>query len=857
MNPFARSSCFPLPHLLAVLLASASPGPASAQAVALTDVQAIGTRGAYGCALTGGGAVYCWGSNDRGQLGDGTRQDRYTPVGVVGLGSGVSAIAIGTVHGCALRTGTVWCWGDGSYGQLGDGASVGSALPLAVGGLPAGVTAIAAGLNHSCAITGSGALYCWGYNFRGQLGDGTNATRYTPVPVAGLVSGVLAVSAGGQHTCAITTGGAAWCWGYNDGGQLGDGSTEARLTPTAVSGLGSGAVRVSAGNSHTCAVTSTGAARCWGANAGGQLGDGSNIDRHAPVAVSGLGSGVAGISAGGLAPEQFSCAWLASGGARCWGGNAYGQLGDGSNGASNVPVSVTGLTGVTGLSAGIDHACAVASGNARCWGSNAGGMLGDGTSVGSSNSPVAVVVAPLTAPEPPQRVPLRGVQRVVSYGFGFHNCALTLAGGARCWGQNDRGQLGDGSLTSRHTAVDVTGLASGVTAIAAGSRHGCAVHHGGAVCWGGNDHGQLGNGSTVDSSVPVAVTGLGSGVVAVGTGHAHSCALTDLGALYCWGWNFSGQLGDGTTTDRSAPVPVSGMDAGVTRLSVGGSHTCALTGGGTAWCWGKNTYGQLGDGSTTSQTTARAVWGLDGVVAQISAGADVTCAITHQGAALCWGGNFQGAIGDGTTENRSVPVAVYGLGRGVSSIAAGQVNGHTCAVMVGGDAWCWGSNSRGQLGDGGFNTLSLYPLRVPGLDSRVGSITTGKEHTCVTVEGNVRCFGANTNGELGDDNVPNYATVPGRAVEAWPNPESGNAAATLHFLPPAANAGSIDHYRVTCNPNARTALGTQSPITVSGLLNGVLHFCTVAAHNAWGYSVESAVLGVMPGENILFSDSFE
>ena len=347
--------------------------------------------------------------------------------------------------------------------------------------------AIVAG-GHTCVLTGAGGVKCWGVNRFGQLGDGTTATRHTPVDVAGLARGVGAITVGRYHTCALTSAGGVKCWGDNRRGQLGDGTTKNRTIPVDVRGLPSGVTAISAGIEHTCALTDAGGIKCWGMNRYGRLGDGTTASSTIPVDVAGLGGEAVAVAAGG----GYTCALLGTGGVTCWGDNRWGQLGDGTTVDSSVPIDVSGLGGATAIAVGADETCAltVASG-VKCWGDNRSGQLGDGT---TASSAIPVDVAGLG-----------GGAIAITIG-GFYTCALTNAGGVKCWGGNYSGELGDGSRTSRLVPVDVVGLSSGVRAITAGSSRTCAITAAGGVkCWGSHIQGQLAYGSTTDRRIPVDV----------------------------------------------------------------------------------------------------------------------------------------------------------------------------------------------------------------------------------------------------------------------------------------------------------------------------------------------------------------
>jgi hypothetical protein len=256
----------------------------------LSGVRAIAAGNLHTCALTAAGAVLCWGDNSRGQLGDGTTTQRLTPVPVAGLDSGVRAISAGGDHACAVTTaGAVLCWGDNIAVQLGDGTRAQRNTPVAVSGASSGVQSIALGYYHSCALSTAGAVSCWGYNAVGALGDGStgdaNNDRLTPVSAVGLGSGVREIAAGYEHTCAVTTAGAMLCWGWNVHGQLGDNTTTNRLTPVPVAGLTSGVQAIAGGVYHTCAMVTADAVYCWGSNGLMQLGDGTTTERLTPVPV--------------------------------------------------------------------------------------------------------------------------------------------------------------------------------------------------------------------------------------------------------------------------------------------------------------------------------------------------------------------------------------------------------------------------------------------------------------------------------------------------------------------------------------------------------------------------------------------
>ena len=360
-----------------------------------------------------------------------------------------------------------------------------------------------------------------------QLCDNSNQhpcgeRTYTPL------DDIVDIAAGGSHTCALTSSGGVKCWGRNNNGQLGDGTTTDRAVPVDVVGLAGRAVAIAAGDDYTCALSSAGGVKCWGTNDSGQLGDGTTANKNSPVDVVGLSDGIARIAAGGF----HTCAVTFGGALKCWGGNNHGQLGVVGD-SQSTPVDVTNLSSsVTNLSLGGAHTCVLTvGGGIQCWGLDLWGAVGDGTGLSSGMAEVAA--------------------------GGLHTCALTNSGGGKCWGWNYDGQLGDGTRFDSGSPVDVAGLNSGLKAIAAGEYHTCALTNpGGAKCWGANRSSQLGDGTTTNRNAPVDVVALPSGMRTIVTGGGHTCALTDSNGVKCWGDNDYGALGDGTTIDRSTPVDV-------------------------------------------------------------------------------------------------------------------------------------------------------------------------------------------------------------------------------------------------------------------------------------------------------------
>jgi alpha-tubulin suppressor-like RCC1 family protein len=378
-----------------------------------------------------------------------------------------------------------------------------------------------------------------------SLGIATNVTLCGALPSAAPISAssydrIAQVSAGDSSTCALATSGFMYCWGDNSYGQLGDGTTGSyRMRPYPVSGLNGTLTQLASAAVSACAINSNKQVQCWGANYYGQLGNNTITDSNVAVPVSNLNDATK-LAAG----RSWVCAVRQGGSVACWGSNYDGQLGNGTTTESHVPGNVSNLVDAISLGGGYSHACAVRTGGVMsCWGSNYYGELGNASTV-STTAPVAVTsLTSVTA---------------TAFGLGNHSCAVRQNGNVACWGDNYYGQLGNGSTTAASTFVTVSNIVD-ATALALGAYHSCALRSGGGVvCWGTGSSGELGNGATSMSTVPVTVANVSAN--AITGGGSHTCALRSNGTVTCWGYNGYGQLGNGTLTAASTAVDVVGLN---------------------------------------------------------------------------------------------------------------------------------------------------------------------------------------------------------------------------------------------------------------------------------------------------------
>jgi len=683
-------------------------------------VRQVAAASGFSCDVDLGGTAWCWGLNDRGQLGDGTTEEKLTPTPVSG-GLPFRSVVAGEKHACGLTpSGEAYCWGSNDQGQLGDGTFSSRSVPTAVTGGNA-FRDLDAGYYFTCGLTLSDEVLCWGENNNGQLGTGSPGGGVaTPGPVTGGRSW-KAVDAGGYQACAIATDDVTYCWGFSA-------TPTSSPEPIAVSGALT-FTSVSVGASYACAVADTGRIYCWG-QGGSAMGGAQS--RSPSTSVPGFQTWTSVFAGYGT-----TCAVAEGGDTACWGQNGAGQLGNGSTLSSNTPQFMGDGLSMTAFAAGPTHACGRAeTGVTRCWGDRGRGALGDG------ESSFAVLPQPISG----------ATVRKVATGTN-HGCAIRTTGNVVCWGPNDLGQLGDGSTTPSLSPVSVQlpGTVADVAVSAYGS-HSCAVTDAGAAyCWGLNSWGQLGDSTNTNRLTPSQVRLNGVSWAQMTTGVLHTCGLATTGQAYCWGYNQLGQKGNGTTDYSIGPEPVAG---GRTFVSIASSQnaTCGLEADGQLFCWGQTRSpsignGGVGDGTTETRLTPVEVGAGLGFKSISGAGEGLFCGIVADDTVRCWVDGYLGKIGDGASTYRSTPTAPLG-GQAFQEVSAG--NTHACGVTTSSAVLCWGGNDFGQLGLGFTSQSSLTPQPGAGGLSLTG-LAPGNQMTCgIGAGAQLYCWGNRVGGRTGE-----------------------------------------------------------------------------------------------------------
>ncbi len=627
------------------------------------------------CGQTTSNKVYCWGWGGGGQLGNGGSSQQLSPTQVDG-GAVYLKVETGGGQGCGINASSkLRCWGFNSYGQVGDNSTTARFTPVNVDNAE-DYQAIGLGYQHSCAISSSGALKCWGRNQYGQLGD--NSTTNSIVPKV-IDTGVnyQSVSGSSRHTCGITSTGVLKCWGDNANGQLGDGTTTASLVPKVIdSGVSYSYVETDYnGIQLTCGITTAGILKCWGKNANGLVGDGSYTNRLAPVVVDAVNT-YTKVSIG----VGHACALTTGNTLMCWGSNTDGQTYGVPVPNATTPETIIPAKVWKTLSRGSNATCAIDSNDKLfCWGPNTHGQVGDGTKY--------------VRAEP---VPIMKDKNFISISTGqINTCAVDSNKKLYCWGEGSYG-LGDGTTTSHLSPVLIDSVVN-YSKVSVGDKFICALSMAQAIrCWGSNDLNQLGDGTTNPSLVPINVAG-GLAFKNVSAGLGAACGIDSNDKLYCWGNNNSGQVGDGTTVNKSVPTAIDSANtySFVSTDGGGTGSTCGILVSGILKCWGSNIVGQLGDGTTTQRTTPTTIGAA--TFKTVNVGNWSTCGVMTNDKLYCWGSNGSGQVGDGSKFERTSPAAVDS---GNSYIHVETDGDTACGIRSNGSMYCWGSKFKGLFSNG-------------------------------------------------------------------------------------------------------------------------------------------------------------
>jgi alpha-tubulin suppressor-like RCC1 family protein len=699
---------FQTPTKGTVLLTATQPGPGGATGSWTTEVvraaEAVAlSQSSETICLLSQGEVFCSGSNSDGALGVGDNLPHQGFSKVVGISTAVEIVGSDNAFCARLVDGSLKCWGYNGYSQLGIGNSTSQFVPVNVSGITS-ATRISGGDRNVCAVDG-GAAKCWGYGFYKAIGDGTTTSRNQPTLVSGLSAGVTDISVGGKFTvCAVVNGGVQ-CWGQNDYGQLGDGTTVDSAVPVVVTALpvGSGVSRISVqayqlDYTRICVIRAGGQMQCWGDNTFGALGVGGTygLEFAAPTDFVGMETGTVGMDLN----SNSSCAYNSSGKLLCAGGDSYGELGLVDPTSNSLSYWLTGQepyqlndqiksmdSGSSSSGNGSGSRCVVlSSGRLKCWGPFKSWM-GDVKFQLLSPTDIGVVTS-------------ASVTNVVA--SSNHACVVVTGGNLQCWGTNTYGQVGNGTATPvpTPTTIDV-GVGLTVTSLAAYSNLTCAALSDlTAKCWGANNNGAVGNGIiSVNEVTPTLVSNL-TAVTEVAVGWHFGCAINN-NQVWCWGLGTTGQLGNGVVSS-TIPLQVTGLPAGtLSSLRLGYGFGCVLVDS-DAWCWGENQYGQLGSGALSPyRETAGQVLGLPAGITKLAVGFGFSCAILTDSSTWCWGYNYwDSSVPLGAASTYATPFKMFSSG--IIDLFASTDSSYQqfCAVRTDLTRICWGNNGSGSLGLG-------------------------------------------------------------------------------------------------------------------------------------------------------------
>ena len=699
----------------------------------------------------------------------------------------------GEKYSVALKgDGTVWTWGYNNYGQLGNNSTVTTEIPTQVKGYNAegflnDIQMIASGKNHVLALKEDGTVWAWGYNNYGQLGDNTQITRYTPVQVLSedgteYLKDIIYIAAGNNYSVAINKNGEVWSWGQNDYGQLGDGSNISKYTPVRAKANLTNIIKVSCGNRHTVALKADGSVYTWGDNTYGQLSDNTKGKKLIPVKVLETSNTYVSDAISISATDNSTNILKGDGTVIAVGLGTSGQLGDNTNVNKTLPVQVvntdnTGaLSQIIEIKSGANTTYALSEeGKVYSWGLGTSGQLGNNE---VSNSYIPVVVTNNTVDS--------DLDNILYIGAGSnHALAVENNGYIDAWGLNDKKQIGDATLAIstipryigskvKATPKDVTlkvdetqdvkvtmesfnlfkaedELARDITFKSLNENVATVSNKGTITAKTIGITKIIVTDNLFGKTTVVNVSVLQEGAIAtpkVASGLNHTVALKSDGTVWTYGANKNGELGVGTNvaSDNLSKVEFE-TDVKIVEIAVGEKHVVALDENGTVWTWGSNTYYQLGI-SSKAQSNVPVKVKLEEKVVKIAAGYNSTFAITEDNNLLAWGLNTNGELGIGNYQNRFLPTKVETL-KNVLDVKAGKT--HSVVITTNGQVYTTGNNSYGSLTGTEYKRNTFE--KVEGLDN-IAYLSSGEYHNmAMTTNRKLYVWGYNVYGQLGTNTI--------------------------------------------------------------------------------------------------------